>query len=194
MSEGGKEKKARTVGFGAFLVALVAFIIMGALAGYIFYSDSNNYRALQQSYDQQTQVLTALNSNYTALYGQYNALLSSHVSLQASYENMTQIANLQKNQTIASGTMLHIPMNSFESVLIQTSYAGYIQVQLQATAPVNLMLTNYKYLTTIDYPISGSKISSGSFTLPVLDGTNYFEIYAPSDSDTTLTLTIILFY
>jgi hypothetical protein len=34
----------------------------------------------------------------------------------------------------------------------------------QATKPVNLMLTNYKYLTTIDYPVSGSEISSGSFT------------------------------
>jgi hypothetical protein len=194
MSEGGKEKKARTVALGAFVAALIAFIIMGALAAYIFYSDSNNYRALQQSYDQQTQVLTALNSNYSTLYGQYSALQSSHSSLQASYDNMSQIANLQKNQTIASGTVLYIPTNSFESIMVQTSYAGYIQVQLQATKAVNLMLTNYKYLTTIDYPVSGSKISSGSFVLPVLDGTNYFEIYAPSDSDTTVTLTITLFY
>jgi hypothetical protein len=208
MTGNGEGKKARTVSFGAFLAALVAFAAMAALAGYIFYTDSNNLRTLHDSYNQQTQVLLSLNDNYTTLYnsfatlaenytallGQYANLQTSYTLLQINYNNMTQIANLQKNQTIVSGSVLHIVKNSFDSVVIQTSYAGYIRVQLSATQPVTIMLTNYKYPITIDYPVSGSQISSGHFTLPVLDGTNYLEIYSPAGSDTTVTLTITLFY
>jgi hypothetical protein len=208
MSDSGKEKKARTVSFGAFLAAFVAFAAIAAFAGYIFYTDSNNIRALQQSYDQQTQTLVDLSNNYTGLYGayadltsnytslfnQYLTLQSSYALLQSNYNNMTQIANLQKNQTVASGTVLHIQKNSFDSVAIQTSYAGYIRVQLQATHPVTLMLTNYKYPITVGYPVSGTPISSGTFVLPILDGANYFEIYSPPDMDTTVTVTITLFY
>ena len=181
---------------------------MSALAGYVFYTDSSNYRALQQGYDQQSQVLAslsnnyttlydvyvALTGNYTALFNQYVTLQSSYALLQSSYDDMTKIANLQKNQTIASGTALHIPKNSFDSVEIQTYYAGYIRVQLQATHPVTVMLTNYKYPTTVDFPVSGTPISLGNFVLPILDGTNYLEIYSPSDMDTTVTVTITLYY
>jgi hypothetical protein len=56
------------------------------------------------------------------------------------------------------------------------------------------MLTNYKYPTTVDYPVFGTPISSGNFALPILDGTNYFEMYSPSDIDATVTVTITLFY
>jgi len=193
-SDNGEKKKARTVSFGAFLAAFVAFAAMSALAVYVFYTDSNNYRALQQGYDQQSQVLASLSNNYTALFNQYVTLQSSYALLQSSYDDMAKIANLQKNQTIASGTALHIPKNSFDSVEIQTSYAGYIRVQLQATHPVTVMLTNYKYPTTVDFPVSGTPISSGNFVLPILDGTNYLEIYSPSDMDTTVTVTITLYY
>lgn len=194
MTEGAEGKKGRSVSFGAFVAALAAFAIMAALAGYIFYTDSNNYRSLQQSLDQQTAVLTSLSNNYTALYNQNAALQASYASLQASYDDVTQIANLQKNQTIASGTVLHIPKNSFGSVEIQTNYAGYVRIQLQANHPITLMLTNYNHAITIDYPVSGSVITSGNFILPVLDGTNYLELYSPSDSDVTVTLSITLFY
>jgi hypothetical protein len=194
VSESPDGKKGRTVNFSAFAAAFAAFIIMAVVAGYIFYNDSNNYRALQQGLDQQTATLTSLSGNYTALYNQYVALQADHANLQASYDDLTKIAALQKNQTVASGTVLHIPKNSFDSVEVQSSYAGYIHVQLSSTQAVFVTLTNYKYLTTIAYPVSGSQISSGSFNLPVLDGTNYLEIYSQVNYDATVTLTIILFY
>ncbi len=192
----------------AFAVALAAFIAMAALAGFILYNDTNNLLVLQQRLSEQSAVLTSLGENYTllstqftilhgqyiGLYDQFAALQAEHLALQASFNNLTQIAHLQKNQTIVSGATLNIPKNSYESIMVQTSYPGYIQVQFSANTTVSIMLTNYKYLTTIDYPVSGSQISSGSFKLPVLDGINYLEIYSPTASAATVTITIILFY
>jgi hypothetical protein len=90
--------------------------------------------------------------------------------------------------------VLHISKNCFDSVEMQTSYASCIHVELSATEPVSIVLTNYKHLITIYYPVSGSPFSSGSFNIQVLDGISCLEIYPPESYDSAVTLTIMLFY
>lgn len=194
MSKEESPKPQRTVGYGTFLVVLVALVLVAAFAGYVYYTDMERYNALQQSYAQQGQLIAGLNSNLSALASQYEALAMNFTSLQNQYHELQLIANLQKNQTIASNRVFYLPPNGYDSLDFDAPHAGYIQVQISATAPISLLLTNYKYGITLDYPVAGTPFASASFKLPVLDGTNYLQLFGPSATSVSITVNATLFY
>lgn len=187
-------KPQRTVGFGAFLVILIALVLVVAFAGYIYYTDMDRYNTLQQGYAQQGQLIASLSSNLSALASQYEAIASNFSSLQNQYHELQLIVNLQKNQTIASNKAIYMVANGYDSIDFESPHAGYIQVQISATAPISLLLTNYKYGITLDYPTAGTSFQSASFVLPVLDGMNYLQLFGPSSSSVTITVNATLFY
>ena len=176
------------------MVILIALVLVVAFAGYIYYTDTERYNTLQQGYTQQGQVIASLNSNLSVLASQYEALASNFSALQNQYHELQLIVNLQKSQTIASNRVIYLMANGYDSIDFEPPHAGYIQVQISATAPISLLLTNYKYGITLDYPVAGTTFSSASFKLPVLDGMNYLQLFGPSSSSASITINATLFY
>jgi hypothetical protein len=200
-------KKPRTVGLGVFLGVVVILAVLVAGVGYFYYSEMNLYNDLQESFTSLFSAYSSLNytystlsSGYSSLNSTYGWLLANYTALSGSYNgliaNMTDlnaIAHLQKTTVIANNQVMDLPANGFDSLQCQSSYAGYLRINFVATKPISFLITNLNHGVTYAYPVTGIA-ASGNFIAPILDGSNFVDVFAPTTSGVTVTINATLYY
>lgn len=190
---GSQSKKGRTVGFGAFIATVIVIIVLAVFAAYIYTNDASQYNTLQLNYSTLNSQYSSLSSNYSALQSQYNTLQTNYTTLESNYNLYYAISHLQKNETIENNRILQIPAAGTETVICNSLYPGYLRIQFQSTSPVSFLITNYGYSSSFSYPISGTS-ASGTFIVPILNGSTFVSILAPEKASATVTLSITLVY
>lgn len=131
----------------------------------------SNYNSLQSSYNYYYSAYNSLSASYSNLQSSYSSLQSSYSSLQIDRDNLYNIVNLGKSQTLDTNRPVSLTCSGSQTISYSMSYAGYITITFNAQRQIYLeAYSSYIYTWYARYPLSGTA-TSGTFKIPVLPGT-----------------------
>jgi hypothetical protein len=183
----GKPKAEKVVGRNIFLVTTITLIAVIAVIGALYVTQ---YSSLQSSYSTLLGERNAIASNYSLLQGQYstllgqnenlqqqyNALASDRQMLQAQYEDLLRVVALQNTTVLEDNVLVSISEGGSVSLQFAFQYVGYIQVQFSSPSNIFFTVANSDYSTESRAPIYGSA-TEGQIRIPVLPGSNVLQIH-----------------
>jgi len=173
MSEGKSMEEIRKlrgprVGNKGLVACIIVLVILGGLFYFTYQNQLNQIESLEENYD----------------------------DLQASYDELDDIVNLNEKKTLSENKIVYIASDAYTSLIYSTPYTGYIQVDFTASGEIYFWVQSS--FTNTFYsrypPSSDDTATSGSFIIPVLPDVTLFFVYNPQSTEASIEITVTYVY
>ena len=156
------------VGNKGLVACIIVLVILGGLFYFTYQNQLNQIESLEENYD----------------------------DLQASYDELDDIVNLDEKKTLSENKIVYIASDAYTSLIYSTPYTGYIQVDFTASGEIYFWVQSS--FTNTFYsrypPSSDDTATSGSFIIPVLPDVTLFFVYNPQSTEASIEITVTYVY
>jgi len=156
------------VGNKGLVACIIVLVILGGLFYFTYQNQLNQIESLEENYD----------------------------DLQASYDELDDIVNLNEKKTLSENKIVYIASDAYTSLIYSTPYTGYIQVDFTASGEIYFWVQSS--FTNTFYsrypPSSDDTATSGSFIIPVLPDVTLFFVYNPQSTEASIEITVTYVY